>query len=171
MKLGNILLATILLAGVTYAQEFIDYKQLSKQLKAESKKAGNTANAADIKNCIADKKCAVVDVRTKEEWNAAHIKGTSRIGRQAPEKALANVVLDDDDNFIKNKIIVVCNTSSRASIDAEKFRKMGFSKVKIYSINSWIDQCNPVTNKYSKAKDKHGTKIKFGMFKAEHCYK
>jgi len=171
MKLSNILLATTLLAGAATASEFTGYKGLTKHLKSESKKHGNTASTADVKKAIAAKDWAVVDVRTMEEWSAAHIKGTSRIGRQAPEKALGNIVLDDDDKFIKNKLIVVCNTASRASIEAETFRKMGFAKVKIYGINTWIDECNPVTNKYSKAKDKQGTKIKFGNFYAEHCKK
>ena len=171
MKLGNILLATTLLAGAAYAGEFINYKGLTKTLKAEAKKNGTFASTADVKHALKAKDWAVVDVRTLNEWSAAHIKGSNRIGRQAPEKALSNVVLNDDDKLIKDKIIVVCNTASRASIEAETLRKMGFSTVKIYGINTWIDQCNPVTNKYSKAKDKHGTKIKFGEFKAAHCSK
>jgi rhodanese-related sulfurtransferase len=171
MKLGNILLATTLLAGAAYAEGFVDYKKLTKQLKSESKKAGNTASTADVKHALKAKDWAVVDVRTMGEWDAAHIKGASRIGRQAPEKALANVVLNDDDKFIKDKIVVVCNTASRASIEAETFRKMGFKEVKIYGLTTWIDGCNPFMNKYSKKKDKKGTKNKFGAFKAAHCYK
>ena len=169
MKLTNILLVTTLLAGASYASEFTNYKSLTKQLKAESKKAGNTATSADVKHAIAAKDWAVIDVRTIEEWKAAHIKGANRVGRQGPEKALANIVLDDDDKFIKDKIIVVCNSGSRASIEAETFRKMGFKEVKIYDMYSWIDECNPFLNTYSKKKDKHGTKNKFGAFKAAHC--
>jgi len=171
MKLTNILLATTLLAGAATASDFIRYKDLTKQLKSEAKKNGTMATTADVKKAIAANDWAVVDVRTMEEWSAAHIKGTSRVGRQAPEKAFENIVLDDNNKFVKNKLIVVCNTASRASIEAETFKKMGFKEVKIYSINSWIDQCNPVVNKYSKAKDKQGTKIKFGHFYAEHCKK
>ncbi len=171
MKLTNILLATTLLAGAATASDFIGYKDLTKQLKSEAKKNGTMATTADVKKAIAADDWAVVDVRTMEEWSAAHIKGTSRVGRQAPEKAFENIVLDDNNKFVKNKLIVVCNTASRASIEAETFKKMGFKEVKIYSINSWIDQCNPVVNKYSKAKDKQGTKIKFGHFYAEHCKK
>ena len=171
MKVTNILLATTLLAGAATASDFIGYKGLTKQLKSEAIKNGTMATTADVKKAIVADDWAVVDVRTLNEWSAAHIKGSSRIGRQAPEKAIANLVLDDDDKFIKDKIVVVCNTASRASIEAETFKKMGFSQVKIYGINTWIDGCNPVTNKYSKAKDKQGTKIKFGNFYAEHCKK
>lgn len=171
MKLANILLATTLLAGAGMASEFTNYKSLTGKLKKEAKAAGNFATTAEVKAALKANDWIVADVRTVEEWNAAHIKGSQRIGRQAPEKALANFVLNDDDKFIKDKMIVVCNSASRASIEAENFRKMGFKTVKIYDLYSWIDECNGVINRYTKKKDKHGTKNKFGMFYAEHCKK
>ena len=171
MKLGNILLATTLLAGAAYAEGFTTYKQLTKQLKAESKKAGEFATAEEVKHALTAKDWAVVDVRTQLEWAGASMKGAYRIGRQSPEKALEGIVLNDDDKFVKDKIIIVCNSASRASIEAETFKKMGFKTVKIYDMYSWIDECNPVVTAYSKKKDKKGTKNKFGQFKAAHCSK
>ena len=171
MVLRSIALSAALMVTSSMASDFVDYKGLTKHLKAEAKKAGNFATADDVKKALAAKDWAVVDVRTEVEWNAAHIKGSSRVGRQAPEKALANIVLDDNGKFVKDHIIVVCNTASRASIEAETFKKMGFKKVMIYGIESWIDGCNPFNNKYSNKKDKHGTKQKFGSFKAEFCAK
>ena len=171
MKLSKILLASTLLLTAATASDFISYKELAKKNKAEDLKLGNFATAQDVKNAIKAKDWAVVDVRTMEEWSAASIKGTTRVGRQAPETALEGIVLDDDDNFVKDKLIVICNSASRASIEAQTFRKMGFKEVKIYDMYSWIDECNPVVTGYSKKKDKSGTKKKFGMFKAEHCSK
>lgn len=43
--------------------------------------------------------------------------------------------------------------------------------MKIYDMHKWIDECNPVTTKYSDAEDKTGTKNKFGAYYAEHCKK
>jgi rhodanese-related sulfurtransferase len=171
MKLGNILLATTLLAGAAYAEGFTSYKQLTKQLKAEAKKDGTYATEAELKHALSAKDWAVVDVRTLEEWNAASIKGSYRIGRQSPESALASIVLNDDDKFIKNNLVIVCNSASRASIEAKAIKMMGFKTVKIYDMYSWIDDCNPVNTGYSKKKDKKGTKNKFGQFKAAHCSK
>ena len=171
MKLGNLLLASTLLFGAAQASEFISYKQLTKQLKKESKAAGEMATAKEVRHALTAKDWAVIDVRTMEEWQAASMKGAYRVGRQSPEKALETIVLDDNDKFVKNKIIVVCNSASRASIEAETFKKMGFKTVKIYDMYSWIDECNPVNTGYSKKKDKKGTKNKFGMFKANHCSK
>ena len=171
MKFTNILLATTLLATAATASEFIPYKELAKEIRTQEKKAGNYATAADVKKALKAKDWAVVDVRKQEEWTAASIKGSFRVGRQSPEKALESIVLDDHDNFIKKNLIVICNSASRAAIEAQTFRKMGFNQVKIYDLYSWIDECNPVVTGYSKKKDKQGTKNKFGMFKAAHCSK
>ena len=171
MKFTNILLATTLLATAATASEFIPYKQLAKEIRTQEKKAGNFATLEEVKSALNSKDWAVVDVRTKEEWEAASIQGSFRIGRQSPEKALENIVLDDNDKFIKKNLIVICNSASRASIEAQTFRKMGFEQVKVYDMYSWIDECNPIVTGYSKKKDKQGTKNKFGMFKAAHCNK
>ncbi len=167
--LRKIALAVVLIVTTNMSAEFIDYKKLSSQLKNDHKKAGTYATTKDVKKALKAKDWAVVDVRTKVEWAGAHIKGSQRIGRQAPEKALANFTLDDDGKFIKDKIVVVCNSAARASIESETFKRMGYKKVMIYDIYSWIDECNSVKTNYTVKKDKAGTGLKFGMFKAEHC--
>jgi rhodanese-related sulfurtransferase len=171
MKLGKIVLAVALSLGVASASEFIGYKGLTKKLKGEAKKNGTFATTTEVKHAQKAKNWAIVDVRTMEEYQAAHIPGSIRIGRQNPEKAIAAVVTDDDDNFIKPNVILVCNTASRASIEAQAIKQLGFKTVKIYDIVSWMDECNPVANMYSKKKDKKGSKQKFGLFKAEFCKK
>jgi len=157
--------------SVTLASDFVDYKTLATKLVKESKKNGLYATSDDVKKALKSKDSVVVDVRTKEEWTAAHIQGSYRVGREAPEKALANFVLDENDKFVKDKLIVVCNSAKRASIEAETFKQMGFKEVKIYDIYSWIDECNPFATSYSAKKDKSGTGNKFGSFYAEHCKK
>lgn len=171
MKLGKLVLVASVVASTLFAGDFVDYKALSKQLIADEKKNGNFATTQEVKAALADKEWAVVDVRTEDEWAAGFIKGTQRVGREAPEKALEGIVLDDNGKFVKDKIIVVCNSASRASIEAETFRKMGFKTVKIYPLYTWIDECNPMTTKYSSHEDKEGTNKKFGDYYAEQCKK
>ena len=77
----------------------------------------------------------------------------------------------ESQEFVKDKLIVVCNTASRAVIEAQAFKQMGFKTVKIYEINKWIDESNPVVTKYSAGEHKDGTKTKFGNYYAEHCQK
>lgn len=128
MKLGKILLGLGLLASTMLANDFVDYKSLTKKLKADAKKEGNYATTAEVKEALKAKDWAVVDVRKLEEWAGAYIEGSVRVGRQSPELALANIVTDIDDKLVKDKLIVVCNSASRASIEAQAFRQMGFKK-------------------------------------------
>jgi rhodanese-related sulfurtransferase len=169
MKLTNLLIGVSLLATASVATEFKDYGTVAKSLIKEHKAKGTFASAKDVHHALKAKDWIVADVRTKEEWAAAQIPGSSRVGRQAPEKALGNLVLDDNDKFVKDKVIVVCNSAKRAAIEAETFKKMGFSQVKIYDLYSWIDECNPVKTNYTVKKDKKGKGLKFGMYKAAHC--
>lgn len=171
MKIKGIVLVLILVVSSIFAGEFVSYKDLSTKLKKENKEAGNYATSEEVKKALKAKDWLVADVRTMEEWSAAHIKGAVRVGRQASEKGVALHALDDDDKLVKPNLIVVCNSAARASIEAQTFRQMGFSTVKIYDLYSWIDECNPVVTKYTVKKDKGGMNLKFGNFYAEHCKK
>ena len=171
MKLIYSLIVTGVLFSSAYAAEFIPYKKMAINLLEQNKKEGLFATSEEVKKAIASKDTAVVDVRSIEEWSGAHIKGTFRVGRKTPEMAIGNFVLDDDDKLLKDKLIVVCNTAHRASLEALVFRKMGFTQVKVYPIDKWIDECNPVVTKYSVQKYVGGKDHKFGEFYAEGCIK
>jgi rhodanese-related sulfurtransferase len=171
MRLAKIILSIGLVSSSLFSSEFINYDDLAKSLKADAKKNGLYASTDEVKMALKAKDWVVVDVRTPEEWAGAFIQGSQRVGRQTPEVAIENFVTDDDGKLIKDKVIVVCNSASRASIEAQTFRQMGFKTVKIYDLYSWIDQCNPVVTKYTVKKDKHGTGLNFGNFYAEHCKK
>ena len=171
MKFSKIVLSLGLLSSSLFASEFINYDDLSKSLKDDAKKNGLYATTDEVKMALKEKDWAVVDVRTAEEWAGAFIKGSQRVGRETSEVAIENFVTDDDGKLIKDKIIVVCNSAARASIEAQTFRQMGFKTVKIYDLYSWIDECNPVVTKYTVKNDRSGTGLNFGEYYAEHCKK
>jgi rhodanese-related sulfurtransferase len=171
MKFSKIVLSLGLLASSLFASEFINYDDLSKSLKDDAKKNGLYATTDEVKMALKEKNWAVVDVRTAEEWAGAFIKGSQRVGRETSEVAIENFVTDDDGKLVKDKIIVVCNSAARASIEAQTFRQMGFKTVKIYDLYSWIDECKPVVTKYTVKNDRSGTGLNFGEYYAEHCKK
>jgi len=171
MKLGKVILAASLCFGVASASNFVDYKGLTHNLKTDAKKNGEIASTDEVKKALTSADWAVVDVRTMDEWQAANIQGSQRIGREAPEKALEGIVLDDNNKFVKDNIIVVCNTASRAAIEAQAFKQMGFKTVKIYGIETWMKECNPVNNWYSNVEANKDTKAKFGSVLPAYCAK
>jgi rhodanese-related sulfurtransferase len=167
MKLGKVILIAGLCLGAANAADFVDYKKLSHGLKEKAKAEGQIATTAEVKEALKAKDWAVVDIRTMDEWNGAHIDGSQRIGREAPEKALESIVLDDNNKFVKENLVVVCNTASRAVIEAQAFRQMGFKNVKVYGIETWMEECNPTKNWYSNVANKD--KRKLGNYLPEHC--
>jgi rhodanese-related sulfurtransferase len=171
MKLGKVILAASLCFGVVNAGDFVDYKGLTHKLKEDAKKNGEIASTDEVKKALASADWAVVDVRTMDEWQAAFIPGSQRIGRESPEKGLENIVLNDDGKFVKPNIVVVCNTASRAVIEAQAFRQMGFNTVKVYGIETWMKECNPVNNWYSNVEVDKKTKAKFGTVLPAYCAK
>lgn len=103
MKLNPFFMVFII--GLTFAsaEAFKGYRELAKECKEDIIKTGNYATVNDVKKALTSHDWIVADVRTKEEWNSAFIKGSYRIGRASPEEMLANVVLDHNDNFEKKK--------------------------------------------------------------------
>jgi len=108
MKLHKIILGLMIIVNAMMAGEFISYHQMADKLLQENIKNGMRATTDEVKEAIKTKNALVVDVRTAEEWAGAHIKGSVRVGRQTPEMAIANFVLDDDDKLIYDNLIVVC---------------------------------------------------------------
>jgi rhodanese-related sulfurtransferase len=172
MRLKPISLVFILGLTFAMADAFVGYRELAKDCKINLKNENRYASSKDVINALNNPESWIVaDVRTKGEWNSAHIEGSFRIGRDSPEEMLANYALDYDNNFKRKNIILVCNTGDRASLEALVISKMGFKKVMVYDIYSWIDECQPFKTGYSNKRDKDGTGKRFGLFKAEHCYK
>lgn len=169
-KLLGILTITALTVSSLSASTFVDYKTLTKKLKSDYKKEGKFASEKIVKQALELDNWIVVDVRKKTEWSQGHIQGSHYVGRESMEKEVAKVALDKEGNFTKNKVIVVCNSASRASVEAETFKKMGFKDVRIYGIFDWIDNCNPIVTGYSKKKNKLGRSVAFGDFKSSHCF-
>jgi len=175
MFIKFITLIVVLFTTLSIASEdepqFMEYKALTEKLKAEYVKSGMYATTEQVKKALKADDWVVVDVRDSNEWSAAYIEGTKRVGRKSPEKLIKNFCLDFADDFTRNKVIVVCNSAARASIVAETFKAMGFKTVMIYDIYTWIDECNPISNDYTIMSSRKGTGLKFGTFKASHCKK
>ena len=178
MRIKLIMVVLILFTTLSMASEdeaeptFVDYRELTAKLKAAHVKDGTYATTAQVKYALKADDWLVVDVRDDHEWSAAYIEGSKYVGRKNPESKIKNFCLDVfGDDFTRNKLIVVCNSAARASLEAEIFKLMGFKTVMIYDIYTWIDECNPISSEYTVRKSRKGTGLNFGSFKAVRCKK
>lgn len=177
MSIKVIALIVVLFTTFSMASEdepesqFVGYSELTAKLKAAHVKDGTYATTEQVKKALQSDDWLVVDVRNDNEWSAAYIEGSKKVGRKNPERIIKNFCLDFGDDFTRNKLIVVCNSAARASIVAETFKSMGFKIVMIYDIFTWIDECNPISSDYTIRSSRKGTGLKFGSFKAAHCKK
>ena len=67
---------------------------------------------------------ALVDVREDNEWNEAHAKGATHIGRGVIERDIVNKFPDKD-----TELILYCGGGYRSALAADNLQKMGYTNV------------------------------------------
>jgi rhodanese-related sulfurtransferase len=87
----------------------------------------------------------LVDVRTKDEYEAAHLPGAIHIDRGLLEWVAPRRLLDTD-----AKIYVYCRTGGRSALATKRLMEMGYTNVtNIYdSFYGWVTEGYPVYNRH-----------------------
>lgn len=149
------------LNGVEPQSVYKGYHIGNKEIHEKLKKAGFGATVEEVEDVVNGKKprWTVVDIRTKDEYLGATIKGVKRTGREAPELAIEELFLHIDEvekNGKKTKVykgsdidgvILMCRTGTRAAYDWAAYSFAGFGKnVKVFSLVEWVEACKPVVN-------------------------
>ena len=67
----------------------------------------------------------LIDVREKEDWDAAHIPGAVHLGRDILE-----LEIEDHAPDLSTPIICHCGGGSRSALAAESLQRMGYTNVK-----------------------------------------
>ena len=90
-------------------------------------------------------KFVLVDVRTKDEYNAAHLPGAIHINRGLVEWVVPKKIEDTD-----TKIYVYCRTGARSAFVTQRLIEMGYTNVtNIYdAFQGWVVAGYPVYNKH-----------------------
>ncbi len=147
--------------GVEPQSAYKGYNIGNKEIHEKLKKAGYEASVQEVEDVVNGKKArwAVVDIRTKDEYLGATIKGVKRSGREAPELAIEEMFLNVQEvekDGKKSKtykgsdidgIILMCRTGTRAAYDWAAYSFAGFGEnVKIFSLVNWVEACKPVRN-------------------------
>jgi rhodanese-related sulfurtransferase len=90
-------------------------------------------------------KFVLLDVRTKEEYDAAHLPGAINVSRGLVEWQVPQRVPDTD-----TKIYLYCRTGARSGLVTKRLREMGYTNVtNIYeSFGGWVKAGYPVYNRH-----------------------
>ncbi len=91
----------------------------------------------------------LVDVRTKAEYDAAHLQGATWVPRGRLEVDMPKVTSDPN-----QKIVVYCRTGGRAALGAIALEDIGYQNVVSLDggFKSWVEAGRPVYNMHGKLK-------------------
>jgi rhodanese-related sulfurtransferase len=97
----------------------------SKDIVAEARAGIEFISPAQFKSRIAaNRKLVLLDVRTKEEFDAGHLKGAAWVERGIVEFMLLRQLPDPD-----AEIIVYCKVGNRTALAARSLRSAGYRNV------------------------------------------
>lgn len=113
------------------SSELMTIEQIIKDARANVKFIDNNELIARIN---ANPRLVLIDVRTKEEYDAAHMKGATWLERGVAEFTLSRTLRDPD-----AEIVVYCMKGNRSALVAKKLEQMGYHNVKSHvGLESWI---------------------------------
>ncbi|MCK9204735.1 MAG: rhodanese-like domain-containing protein [Bacteroidales bacterium] len=95
-----------------------------------------------IKRIHANSKVVLIDVRSKEEYDAGHLKGATWLERGVVEFTLARTLRDPN-----AEIIVYCLKGNRSALVVKALKRMGYQNVKSHvGLEEWFKANLPVYN-------------------------
>lgn len=89
---------------------------------------GNVSDKKDLEKVMTEKEYVIVDVRTKEEYDSAHVVGAINIPYDEIDE---DINLDSDKN-----IFVYCKSGNRSRIAFNELTKLGYS---VYDLGAFED--------------------------------
>jgi len=90
----------------------------------------------------ANPKLILIDVRSKDEFDAGHLKGATWIERGVLEFTLTRTLRDPD-----AEIVVYCKKGNRSGLCARALKRVGYRNVKAHvGFDSWVQAGLPFHN-------------------------
>lgn len=83
----------------------------------------------------------LLDVRERDEWDAAHIAGAKYVGKGVIERDIHQKVTDTD-----QELVLYCGGGYRSALAADNLKKMGYQDVKSMKggFSSWTEAGLPI---------------------------
>lgn len=117
-------------------------------IKDSREGVGFIGNKELIERINFNPKLVLIDVRTKDEYDAGHLKGSTWLERGIVEFTLARTLRDPD-----AEIIVYCLKGNRSALVVKTLNRMGYRNVKSHiGLEEWLNAGLPVYNYLGEAK-------------------
>jgi rhodanese-related sulfurtransferase len=117
-------------------------KTIEQVIQASREGVEFIGNKELIERINANPKLVLIDVRTKDEYDAGHLKGSTWLERGIAEFTMARTLRDPD-----AEIIVYCLKGNRSALVVKALRKMGYRNVKSHTgLEEWFKAGLPVYN-------------------------
>lgn len=164
----NVIMMLLVVIGIApQAVQADEGNQLKtiEQLIKEAHEDVNYINIDEMKERIKkNNRLVLVDVRTKQEFDAAHIKGSAWIERGIAEFVLVRSLPDP-----KAEIVVYCKQGNRTGLVIKALRKAGYVNVAGLEggFDEWVHRGNTVHNFLGEFKMVNPVKINASSFGVE----
>lgn len=164
----NVIMMLLVVIGIApQAVQADEGNQLKtiEQLIKEAHEDVNYINIDEMKERIKkNNRLVLVDVRTKQEFDAAHIKGSAWIERGIAEFVLVRSLPDP-----KAEIVVYCKQGNRTGLVIKALRKAGYVNVAGLEggFDEWVQRGNTVHNFLGEFKMVNPVKINASSFGVE----
>jgi len=143
------------------AQSLMTIEQLIKDAREGVEFIGNDEL---IERINANPKLILLDVRTKDEFDAGHLKGATWIERGIAEFTLARTIRDP-----AAEIIVYCLKGNRSALVVKKLKQMGYKNVKNHiGLEGWVKANLPIYNYLGEVKIVELRKLNAASFPVEY---
>ncbi len=122
-------LALVLIVGAVYFASPSFTKKTDNMKQDNTNQDLQTVSAQDFKSLLekyaGDENTVLLDVRTKQEFDAGHIKGAKQLDFYQTEKFVTSLAsLDRDKTYF-----IYCNSGNRSGKTLQLMQAMGFKKV------------------------------------------
>ncbi len=137
MKRGTLFLSSLLIFSIFptlpgWAEGLMTIEQVIKDSHENVEYIGNDEL---LKRIEANHKLILLDVRSKQEYDAGHLKGATWLERGVAEFTMARALRDAN-----VEIVVYCKIGNRSGLVAKSLKRLGYKNVKSHvGFDKWVE--------------------------------
>jgi rhodanese-related sulfurtransferase len=99
----------------------------------------SSISVQNVKELLSEDDLLILDVRSKEEFSAGHLKGSKNIPVQSLSLKIASLL-----DWKNKKVLVYCHSGGRSMAASQMLKKSGFTKIYNMAggVSTWVGAGN-----------------------------